>query len=111
MIITPTSHEERFVAKGSVTLKKYKDWSKCGKGEYKLFPYCKNIRFNDIYATFTHCKGYTPNNKGEEVPMYLDVGDWYLSIVTREEPAEPAELAEEQTLEDKQITFFDLIGD
>ena len=112
MIYRPNSHEERFIPKGSVVLQKHEDFSKCGKDEWKVYPVCKNIRFNDVYATFTHVDGYTPNSKGKEESIYLEVGDWFLNVVTREPTEEPppTEPPPEPTLEEKQINIFDILG-
>ena len=106
MTIEPNTPEERFVRKGSITLRKYVDWADCKKDDYMVYTVCKNIRFNDVYASFIHCEGYTPSApKVNEVSKYIEVPEgWIMTVITREEVQE--EVIPEPTLEDKQITFF-----
>lgn len=98
--IKPNGHEEIHVNKGEILLTKHGEFKICGKGELEAINAGRNITFNDLWFTYTDKEG-----KGH----YRELNGWHITVYEYAEPH--PEPPPEPTLEEKQITFFDLIGD
>lgn len=107
MKMIPKEHEEIHIDYASIVIKKYEEFYRCGKGEYEVINYAKNITFNDVFVTYTDYwnEGHYIQLDGRFIEVYpctFDKDKIHALGYDRQEQ----EVKENQ---DNQMTIFDFL--